>query len=154
MRSRVSICRFSRAVWLVALMLCCWGLAQSPSSMPKVRISNFKVVEQDDNGQVKWRLMGDEAVAAGTVADITGVTAEIHEKERDYLLFTPACRLNRQTRMLRSNEQVQVRSDVVLMEGEGFDFDLEEKRLTIRRDVRIRIFGAGADLLGKAINEE
>lgn len=114
-------------------------------------INNFTLREFDDDGQLAWQVFGQRALITGSRVRLTGAQILCRNGGELYRIFTPACEFDRTTKTGRGDQRLQMRSRNLLIEGIGFDLDLGTRRLSIRSQVKLRILGEQANLLGKPL---
>lgn len=112
-------------------------------------ISDFTFREFNDLGKVAWLIFGKTGLTQGNKVKLQGVRMVYYGKEGEIQVFSPECELDEQNRMGRSTMPVHMRGRNMTIDGVGFDLDIGARRMTIRRNVKVRIFDPDVDLLGK-----
>ena len=128
----------------VAVSLCTAG-----PDLGTVTVEDFTFKEFARDGQPVWIIFGATAVAARARVKLRGVQMIYRGDGNEMRVFSPECEFDRQTRTGSSSKRVQLRSQAMLMEGEGFHLDLAARRLSIKSKARVRIFEPDANLLGE-----
>src|ERR1039458_1380170 len=88
------------------------GAAQSPETAKKPAdtasgyIEKFEVPQRDDDGNLKWKLIGERAVIRPDgMMDIQNARAEFYTTNKlDMVFSSPTCRLDRAKQHARSEE--------------------------------------------------
>ncbi len=102
-------------------------------------ITGFSIPQLDDNGVLKWKVLGDSARfnPDGGPVDITQVKMEMYKNARvDMVLTSPRCRFDREKQEAMTDAPVEIKGKNVVITGTGFFWSGTNNLLVIRRDAR------------------
>lgn len=105
-----------------------------------VVMSGFRTrsVESDDSSG--WELSGNEAVIRGKFVSLCGFELTIRIPGRETLRVTsPQCNFDRTRKIGTSGESLCVESESMKLKGTGYDLLLDQQKLKLRSNVRMRI---------------
>ena len=117
------------------------SVANAPEEM--IIINNFKT------GDLDYVIVGEKAVLNGDHVHLDGVQARLKEPKGDIYLFTQKCEFDQEKRVGYGDKPVHIRNESMTIDGEGFELDIDKNLVTVRKDVKVRIYGYRDDLLGK-----
>jgi len=106
-------------------------------------IDNFKT------GGLNYVISGDKAIINGSHVHLTGVQARLKQSNGEIYLFTPICDFDQSKNIGYSDRTVHIRNESMTIDGIGFDLDINRSHVTVRKDVRVKIYNYRDDLLGK-----
>jgi hypothetical protein len=103
-------------------------------------ISGFSIPEVDENGDVKWRVMGDSArlKPTGGPIDITKVRLEMYRNTKvDMVLTSPQCLFDREKREAETDAPVEIVGRSLVITGNGFFWSGTNNLLVIRNNAKV-----------------
>jgi len=113
-------------------------LAQSTGDV--ATITGFSIPELDENGKVKWKVLGDLAKfnTAGGPADITRVRMEMYKDSQvDMVLTSPQCFYDREKREAETDAPVQITGKNLYITGTGFFWSGTNNLFVIRNHAHV-----------------
>jgi hypothetical protein len=114
------------------------SVAESTGS--EATISGFSIPEVDENGDMKWRVMGESArlKPTGGPIDITKVRLEMYKNARvDMVLTSPRCLFDREKREAETDAPVEITGRSLVITGDGFFWSGTNNLLVIRNNARV-----------------
>lgn len=102
-------------------------------------ITGFSIPEVDEEGRVKWKLLGDTAVlkASGPV-DIRGMRIEMYKNETvDLVLRSTRCLYDRDRQEAHTDTPVEIKGRDIVVTGDGFFWSNTNNLLVIRRNAKV-----------------
>jgi 3-deoxy-D-manno-octulosonate 8-phosphate phosphatase (KDO 8-P phosphatase) len=104
-------------------------------------IEKFEVPERDEDGNLKWKLMGDKAqILPDGMLNIFNARAEFYTNNQIALVFTaPTCLLDRANNRATTDDPVRIVRDDVIVTGVGGAWDGAKSSLSIRSNVQVII---------------
>lgn len=108
-------------------------------------ITGFSIPEVDDQGVLKWKVLGDFATfnPHGGPVDITRVRMEMYkDAQADMVLTSPKCLYDRERREAQTDAPVQITGKNLFITGTGFFWSGTNNLLVIRRDARVVVTNA------------
>lgn len=140
--------RFSK-LWIVATVaILATGPARAAadSHVPSSpgTLTKFTIPERDRNGKLIWELTGDKArIRPDSQMEIDHLVAStFRESKPDWILETPTCILNRETREAVSEADVRITNKQTIITGVGFHWIANESRFIVRSRVEVLIPGS------------
>lgn len=141
------------ALFLAALMLASPRLvADSAQTPPKDTgkkspdaamgyIEKFEVPERDDNGNLKWKLVGERAVIRPDgLMDIQNARAEFYTSNKvDMVFSSPTCLLDRANNHATTDGRVRIDRENIVMTGIGGEWNGNTASMVIRSNVCVVI---------------
>ncbi len=110
------------------------------------RISGFEVPEFDSEMRLKSKLFGDFAVIMpdGRV-DITNMMIEFYSEDRDVEMrvTSPECTYDRNSSDVRSDSDIRIARENMIITGKGFFWSAEDGRFEIFNDTRVLLKDLG-----------
>jgi len=136
MKLKISIC---------LLILFCWGGSRavsqevSPSEAPEGEVSGFSFVLPDKNGEKQCIVRGDTAnFLPNGVIEITNVKTQIfREDSSDIFITTSKGRFNKTTRVVTTDEEVEIVSQAMLIKGTGLYWNPVDNKATLQKNTFI-----------------
>ena len=102
-------------------------------------ITGFSIPEVDENGQLKWKVLGESARLnpSGGPVDITRVRMEMYKDSQvDMVLTSPQCLYDREKRQAETEAPVEINGKNILITGDGFFWNGAENLLVIRHNAK------------------
>jgi len=139
------------AVLLAALTLASLHLrADTPAPRPKEKapadaatgyIEKFEVPQRDDEGNLKWKLLGERAVIRPDgLMDIQNARAEFYTSNVvDMVFSSPTCLLDRVNNRATTDDHVRIDRQNMVLTGIGGEWDGNNSTLVIRSNVTVII---------------
>ncbi len=136
-RLRIVLC----AVWPVLLLgtsvlvpVC----AQTSSAM-RIEITDFRQVQQRDDGSREYILAGDRAVVNGTDVTLRGVSLTLLDAAGGETLQVqaPECRFDRERGVGRDKGPIRATGPALTLAGVGYVVNAEEQTLSIHSQVKM-----------------
>jgi len=122
---------------LVALVVC---TGFDFASIQQVKLSDFKSRGCNEDGKLSWELWGASAEVRGPKAQLEKVRLTFYLKDGERVLLTsPRCSFNQATQIGKSDEAIHVESQVMTLDGVGYDVLAETHKVRIRSNVRMII---------------
>ncbi len=146
-----------KELFLISVTLICYSFFSLPAYADGTNftgvMSNFKSPSyQKDTGVLQGVLSGKNAKTIGNTTDLiamTDVVLQLIEGDKiKQIITTPAAVYNRNTKMIRGNEWVHLRSTAMDIKGIGFDGNTESKTIHVRSRVKVVITGGGPSPFG------
>ncbi len=133
-----------------------WG-EQPKSPVPAVTgyIEKFEVPERDEQGNLKWKLMGDKALfnEDGSMT-VFNMRAEFFTSNRVALVFTtPVCQLDRANKRGHTDAPVRLARDNVVMTGTGADWDADTASFMVHSNVQVVITGSVTNAMQMGLSQ-
>jgi hypothetical protein len=123
---------------VVACLFFCVGEIFAQPNMSGKKVKGFTYPEYDAEGELLWQLRGDAQFETNDRAQMRNVRLETFEKGKlKFVFITPACLFDRATKNAESEEKIEVQSQHINIEGEGFVWTGEEGKMIVRRNVRV-----------------
>ena len=112
-------------------------------------IEKFEVPERDEDGNLKWKLIGDRAqIRADGLMNIINARAEFFSSNKVDMVFTsPSCLLDRANNRAATEDPVRIERPNMIVTGIGGEWDGNNSSLVVHHNVRViltgghRIFG-------------
>lgn len=109
--------------------------------MQGFRTSGVTVPRGEDGVSWHWELSGKHARMQAPLFQLEAVTLRLESPRGCYIVESPRCTFDQQTRQLRSDAAVRVHGSGVEITGIGYDFYLDESEnsqlLVIRKAARV-----------------
>ena len=88
-------------------------------------VSGFRVPEYDEQGNLKWQILGETAsVMLNGNVQVGNLRLEVFKDGRMYACITsPKCLYDRENNVITSDEAVQIETDRMAVRGHGFVWD-------------------------------
>jgi hypothetical protein len=104
-------------------------------------ISDFEVPEYDKNGNMTSCLYGDHAefLGNGTVKIINLKLEFFRENKLDMRVTAPECEYNQVKKEGWSEKSVRIARDNMVVTGEGFTWDIDKEKLSIKNKAQVVI---------------
>lgn len=136
-RLRIVLC----AVWPILLL---WAVvpvgarAQTSNSM-RIEITDFRQVQQRDDGTREYILAGDRAVVDGTDVTLRGVSLTLLDAAGGETLQVeaPKCRFDRERGVGRDKGPIRATGPALTLAGVGYVVNTEEQTLSIHSQVKM-----------------
>lgn len=132
------------AMWATALP----ALAGNGDSKPRPveatgYIEKFEVPERDDDGNLKWKLMGDRAqIQPDGLMNVSNLRAEFYTSNKVDMVFTaPTCTLDRMNKRASTDGPVRIQRANMVLTGIGGDWSDENSTFHLRSNVRLILTG-------------
>jgi 3-deoxy-D-manno-octulosonate 8-phosphate phosphatase (KDO 8-P phosphatase) len=126
-----------------------WLLAESAPEQPKKTdnsgpsgyIEKFEVPQRDDDGNLKWKLIGERAVIRPDgMMDIQNARAEFYTTNKlDMVFSSPTCLLDRANNRATTQDHVRIDRENMVLTGIGGDWDGNKSSMVIRSNVCVII---------------
>ena len=107
------------------------------------------VIDHFKTGGLNYVISGEKAIINGNHVHLTGVQARLKQSNGEIYLFTPICDFDQAKKVSYSDRPVHIRNESMTIDGTGFDLDINRSHVTVRKDVKVRIYNYRDDLLGK-----
>ncbi len=139
----------SRVFWVgavIAGLFGGWAVAAAPEGLPSGatgELMHFTIPERNRDGVLIWQLKGERAKIRpdGQMEIERLIVSTYRDAKMDWVLTTPACILNRETREAVSESDVSITNNQTLITGTGFYWVAKESRFIIRSRVQVTIPG-------------
>src|ERR1041385_65432 len=104
----------------------------------------FEVPERDDEGNLKWKLIGERAVIRPDgLMDIQNARAEFYTSNKvDMVFSSPTCLLDRMNNHATTDDRVRIDRENMVLTGIGGEWDGNTASMTIRSNVVVVITNA------------
>ena len=111
---------------------------------PTGYIEKFEVPERDDEGNLKWKLIGERAVIRPDgLMDILNARAEFYTSNKvDMVFSSPTCVLDRMNNHASTDDRVRIDRENMVLTGIGGEWDGNTASMTIRSNVVVVITNA------------
>ena len=106
-------------------------------------IDNFKT------GGPDYVIAGKKARVNGNRVLIDHIKARLYQNNGEIYLFSPECDFDQNQKTGYSNQPVHIRNKNMTIDGVGFELDIEQSRVVVKKDVRVKIYNYRDDLLGE-----
>lgn len=113
------------------------------------RITEFEVPDFDGEMRLRSKLFGEYArIMPDGEVEITNMRIEFYTEDEDVEMqvFSPECTYDRTTRKARSDSEIHIARDNMIVTGRGFVWNPEVGRFQIFNDARVLLKGLGRDL--------
>ena len=132
--------------WLLTtgLLVAAVAFADSTNrSMATGYIEKFEVPERDEDGNLRWKLMGEKArIREDGLMSIFNARAEFYTSNVVQMVFTsPTCTLDQGKRHATTDAPVRIESGTMVVTGNGADWTSDENSFVIRSNVHVVIKG-------------
>ena len=132
------------------------GAAQSPETAKKPAdtasgyIEKFEVPQRDDDGNLKWKLIGERAVIRPDgMMDIQNARAEFYTTNKlDMVFSSPTCRLDRANNHATTQDHVRIDRENMVLTGIGGEWSGDTSSMIIRSNVCV-IITNGQQIFGE-----
>lgn len=148
MRNRVMIVLgFVVLVWVSVFMgtpVAVWAQADRAQ-----RIAGFEVPDYDSEMRLRSMLFGDFArIMPGGEVEITNMRIEFYteDDEVEMQVSSPECVYDRTTSNARSDAEIHIARDNMIIMGRGYVWNAEDGRFEIFNDARVLLKGLGKNL--------
>lgn len=134
-----------------------WLLADSGPAQPKKTdntpsgyIERFEVPQRDEDGNLKWKLIGERAVIRPDgLMDIQNARAEFYTTNKlDMVFSSPTCLLDRANNHATTQDHVRIDRENMVLTGIGGEWDGNTSSMIIRSNVCV-IITNGQQLFGE-----
>ena len=135
----------NKAGYALALLLVFGGAVRAEdNSLQTQTVAGFRVPEYDENNQLKSRLFGDFArILPDGIIEITRLKIDFFTEGRAHMTVTsPLCVYNQKDNTARSDSDIRIERENLLITGTGFWWSAKEERFEIFRQSRVEIKGA------------
>ena len=104
-------------------------------------IEKFEVPERDENGNLKWKLLGERAVIRPDgLMDIQNARAQFYtSNQMDMVFSSPTCLLDRTSNHATTQDAVRIDRENMVLTGIGGEWDGNTSSLVIRSNVTVII---------------
>jgi 3-deoxy-D-manno-octulosonate 8-phosphate phosphatase (KDO 8-P phosphatase) len=104
-------------------------------------IEKFEVPQRDDDGNLKWKLLGERAVIRPDgLMDIQNARAEFYTSNKvDMVFSTPTCVLDRANNHATTTDHVRIDRENMVLTGIGGEWDGNTSSMVIRSNVCVVI---------------
>jgi lipopolysaccharide export system protein LptC len=118
--------------------------ASSGASTATGYIEKFEVPERDDEGNLKWKLLGERAVIRPDgLMDIQNARAEFYTSNKvDMVFSSPTCLLDRVNNHATTDDRVRIDRENMVMTGIGGEWNGNTASMVIRSNVVVVITNA------------
>ena len=116
-------------------------------------ITGFSIPEVDDQGVLKWKVLGDFATfnPHGGPVDITRVRMEMYKDSQvDMVLTSPQCWYDREKREAQTDAPVQITGKNLFVTGNGFYWSGTNTLLVIRANAHVFVLNQKPSSSGKS----
>jgi 3-deoxy-D-manno-octulosonate 8-phosphate phosphatase (KDO 8-P phosphatase) len=112
-------------------------------------IEKFEVPERDDNGNLKWKLIGERAVIRPDgLMDIQNARAEFYTSNKvDMVFSSPTCLLDRMNNHATTDDHVRIDRENMVVTGVGGEWDGSNSLMVIRSNVVVVISNGQQQIL-------
>jgi 3-deoxy-D-manno-octulosonate 8-phosphate phosphatase (KDO 8-P phosphatase) len=123
---------------------------KKPSNAASGYIEKFEVPERDDDGNLKWKLLGERAVIRPDgLMDIQNARAEFYTSNKvDMVFSSPTCLLDRANNHATTDDRVRIDRENMVLTGVGGEWDGDKSSMVIRSNVCV-IINNGQPVLGE-----
>jgi hypothetical protein len=123
--------------------------ASGGGGAPTGYIEKFEVPERDDDGNLKWKLIGERAVIRPDgMMDIQNARAEFYTSNKvDMVFSSPTCLLDRANSRATTDDPVRINRENMVLTGVGGEWDGNKSSMVIRSNVCV-IISNGQPVLG------
>jgi 3-deoxy-D-manno-octulosonate 8-phosphate phosphatase (KDO 8-P phosphatase) len=125
--------------------------AKKPADTGSGYIEKFEVPERDDDGNLKWKLLGERAVIRPDgLMDIQNARAEFYTSNKVDMVFTsPTCLLDRVNNHATTADHVRIDRENMVLTGIGGEWDGNTTSMVIRSNVCVVITNEQRNLGGQ-----
>ena len=115
--------------------------AKKPADAAMGYIEKFEVPQRDEDGNLKWKLMGQRAVIRPDgLMDIQNARAEFYTTNQlDMVFSSPTCLLDRQNNHATTQDHVRIDRENMVLTGIGGEWDGGTSMMVIRSNVCVII---------------
>jgi 3-deoxy-D-manno-octulosonate 8-phosphate phosphatase (KDO 8-P phosphatase) len=115
--------------------------SQKPAGGPSGYIEKFEVPQRDEDGNLKWKLIGERAtIRADGLMDIQNARAEFYTTNKlDMVFSSPTCLLDRANNHATTQDHVRIDRENMLLTGIGGEWDGTTSTMIIRSNVCVII---------------
>ena len=109
--------------------------ADAPALVDTGRLSlqDYRTRGRSDDRQTDWEIHGQDAQLDGPLANLKTVEVTFRTADGEtFLITSPGCAFNRGTKVGSSEEEINVRSRRVTVDGVGYDIFAGQQKLHIR----------------------
>jgi 3-deoxy-D-manno-octulosonate 8-phosphate phosphatase (KDO 8-P phosphatase) len=122
--------------------------SKPPADTATGYIEKFEVPQRDDNGNLKWKLIGERAVIRPDgLMDIQNARAEFYTSNKvDMVFSSPTCLLDRMNSHATTDDPVRIDRENMVVTGIGGEWDGSNSSMVIRSNVVV-VISNGQQLL-------
>jgi len=103
----------------------------------QLKIKNASYSEMDETGFKKMDLIADEAQLFGKDIRLNNYTLNIYQKKGSPVLVkSPKCFYDQTGQKIKSSDKVKITFNEGIIEGVGYDVDVNENNIRIRSQVK------------------
>jgi len=103
----------------------------------QLKIKNARYSEMDETGFKKMDLVAEEAKLYGQDVGLTNYTLNIYQKKGNPVLVqSPKCFYDQNGQKIKSSDKVKITFNEGVIEGVGYDVDVNESNIRIRSQVK------------------
>jgi 3-deoxy-D-manno-octulosonate 8-phosphate phosphatase (KDO 8-P phosphatase) len=123
---------------------------KKPTDTATGYIEKFEVPERDEDGNLKWKLLGERAVIRPDgLMDIQNARAEFYTSNKvDMVFSTPTCLLDRVNNHATTADHVRIDRENMVLTGIGGEWDGNTTSMVIRSNVCVVITNGQQNLGG------
>jgi len=130
--------------WIALVFLagaCAGSFGQAVPKDTAQTVAGFRVPDYDENNQLKSMLFGDFArVLPDGIIEITNLKIDFFTEGRVHMTVTsPRCIYNQKDNTARSDAEVRIERDNLLITGTGFWWGAKQERFEIFRQSRVEL---------------
>jgi lipopolysaccharide export system protein LptC len=135
----------SIAACLTAAVMLLVGTPPVRAQQDGMTLQGFKTRERKTDGSMAWELSGQEAYVKGATIYVTAARLLLYGEDESAptVVTSPHCEFNQDTRIVHSNDHIEVEGNSFTIEGRGYDFIAATRRLTIHNEVCMVLQGKG-----------
>lgn len=113
-------------------------------------IEKFEVPQRDEDGNLKWKLIGERAVIRPDgMMDIQNARAEFYTTNKlDMVFSSPTCRLDRANNHATTQDHVRIDRENMVLTGIGGEWNGDTSSMVIRSNVCV-IITTGQQIFGE-----
>jgi len=114
---------------------------KKPAEMGSGYIEKFEVPQRDEDGNLKWKLIGERAVIRPDgMMDIQNARAEFYTTNKlDMVFSSPTCRLDRANNHAMTQDHVRIDRENMVLTGIGGEWNGDTSSMVIRSNVCVII---------------
>jgi len=114
---------------------------KKPAEMGSGYIEKFEVPQRDEDGNLKWKLIGERAVIRPDgMMDIQNARAEFYTTNKlDMVFSSPTCRLDRANNHAVTQDRVRIDRENMVLTGIGGEWNGDTSSMVIRSNVCVII---------------
>jgi hypothetical protein len=134
------------------LLICLLAVALPAIDFRGAQTVTLDGFETRGTGKAQWELYGKTARLHGGLYELDSIRLVVYREDGSRATITsPKCTFDPTKRVAFSDAPIKVVSEGMTLEGVGYDFAIDRKRLRIRSQVKMRAKQLGSELSAEEV---